>query len=92
MGGRLFPLYDLDPDENYCPRKDVAKIRSIFGDSKNGWGLTFCSSGLNSFLDDERPQDLLVVAAEQVLAAAKDEMAGVQHGKIEVEVPLPIRI
>jgi len=79
-GDDFFPLYALDPNDNYRPRKEVAEILSIFGDSKDGWGLAFWFAGLNSFLDDERPQDLLTVAPEQVLAAARDEIAGVLHG------------
>ena len=79
-GDDFFPLYALNPDDNYRPRKEVADILSIFGDSKDGWGLAFWFAGLNSFLDDERPQDLLAIAPEQVLAAARDELTGVQHG------------
>jgi hypothetical protein len=79
-GDDFFPLYALDPNDNYRPRKEVAEILSIFGDSKDGWGLAFWFAGLNSFLDDERPQDLLAFAPEQVLAAARDEIAGVLHG------------
>ncbi len=79
-GDDFFPLYALDPDDNYRPRKGVAEILNIFGDSKDGWGVAFWFAGLNSFLDDERPEELLAVAPEQVLAAARDEMAGVQHG------------
>ena len=79
-GDDFFPRYALNPDDNYRPRKEVAEILSVFGDSKDGWGLAFWFAGLNSFLDDERPQDLLAAAPEQVLAAARDEMAGVEHG------------
>jgi len=79
-GDDFFPLYALDPNDNYRPRKEVAEILSIFGDSKDGWGLAFWFAGLNSFLDDERPQDLLTVAPERVLAAARDEIAGVLYG------------
>jgi hypothetical protein len=79
-GDDFFPLYALNPDDNYRPRKEVAEVLTIFGDSKDGWGLAFWFAGLNSFLDDERPQDLLASAPEQVLAAARDEMTEVQHG------------
>ena len=65
-GDDFFPLYALDPDDNYRPRKAVSEILGIFGDSKDGWGLAFWFAGLNSFLDDERPQDLLAAAPEQV--------------------------
>jgi hypothetical protein len=35
---------------------------------------------LNSFLDDERPQDVLATDPESAIAAAKDEMAELHHG------------
>jgi hypothetical protein len=74
-----FPLYALNPDD-HRPRKQMAEILRIFGDAKDGWGLAFWFAALNSFLDDERPQDVLAVDPDRVIAAAKDEMAGVQHG------------
>jgi hypothetical protein len=74
-----FPLYALNPDD-YRPRKQVAELLRIFGDAKDGWGLAFWFGALNSFLDDERPQDVLAVDPDRVIAAAKDEKAGVQHG------------
>jgi hypothetical protein len=74
-----FPLYALNPDD-HRPRKQMAEILRIFGDAKDGWELAFWFAALNSFLDDERPQDVLAVDPDRVIAAAKDEMAGVQHG------------
>ena len=79
-GTDYFPLYALDPDENYRPYKALAEVLRIFGETKDSWGLAFWFSGLNSFLDDERPQDLLATHPEQVIAAAKDDVEGVQHG------------
>jgi hypothetical protein len=73
------PLYGLNPGD-HRPRKEIAEILKIFGDAKDGWGLAFWFAALNSFLDDERPQDLLVTDPERVIAAAKDEMAELQHG------------
>jgi hypothetical protein len=75
----LFPLYALNPDD-HRPRRQMAEILHIFGDAKDSWGLAFWFASLNSFLDDERPQDVLAVDPDRVIAAAKDEMAGVQHG------------
>lgn len=75
----LFPLYALNPDD-HRPRRQMAEILHIFGDAKDGWGLAFWFAALNSILDDERPQDVLAVDPDRVIAAAKDEMAGVQHG------------
>jgi hypothetical protein len=74
-----FPLYALNPD-GHRPRKQMTEILRIFGDAKDGWGLAFWFAALNSFLDDERPQDVLAIDPDRVIAAAKDEMAGVQHG------------
>jgi hypothetical protein len=74
-----FPLYALNPDD-HRPRKQMAEILRIFGEAKDGWGLAFWFAALNSFLDDERPQDMLAIDPDRVIAAAKDEMAGVQHG------------
>jgi hypothetical protein len=79
-GVDYFPLYALDPDENYRPYKAVSEVLRVFGDTKTGWGTAFWFAGLNSFLDDRRPQDLLAEDPDLVIAAAKDEVEGVQHG------------
>ena len=73
------PLYGLDPGDNR-PRKAMAEILNVFGDVKDGWGLAFWFAGLNSFLDDERPQDVLAADPDRVIAAARDEMAELGHG------------
>jgi hypothetical protein len=72
------PTYALSPDHR--PRKEMAEILNIFGEAKDGWGLAFWFAALNSFLDDERPQDVLTTDPESVIAAAKDEMAEFAHG------------
>jgi hypothetical protein len=72
------PVYALGPDHR--PRKEMAEILKIFGDAKDGWGLAFWFRALNSFLDDERPQDVLASDPERVIAAAEDEVAEYQHG------------
>ena len=73
------PLFALDT-AGHRPRKEMAEILGVFGDAKDGWGLAFWFAGLNSFLDDERPQDVLATDPERVIAAAKDEMAEYEHG------------
>jgi hypothetical protein len=75
-----FPLYALNPVESYRPYKTLADVLKIFGESKSGWGVAFWFAGLNSFLDDQRPQDLLATRPDLVIAAAQDEADGVQHG------------
>jgi hypothetical protein len=79
-GVDYFPLFALNPEKNYKPYQGLSRVLEVFKGTKSGWGLAFWFAGLNSFLDDERPQDLLAAAPEQVVAAAIDEMEGLQHG------------
>ncbi|HEY2467502.1 MAG TPA: hypothetical protein VGI45_06635 [Terracidiphilus sp.] len=72
------PVYALGPDHR--PRKEMAEILKVFQNAKDGWGLAFWFAALNSFLDDERPQDVLATDPERVIAAAEDEVAEYQHG------------
>jgi hypothetical protein len=75
-----FPLYALNPDGNYRPYRALSEILRVFGEVKNAWGIAFWFAGLNSFLDDQRPQDLLAGQSELVIAAARDEVEVIQHG------------
>lgn len=79
-GVDYFPLFGLNPERNYKPYAAMRQVLEAFHGTKSGWGLAFWFAALNSFLDDRRPQDLLATEPEQVVAAAKDEMEGVQHG------------
>jgi hypothetical protein len=79
-GNDYFPMYALDAEENYRPYKALAEVLRIFGETKTGWGVAFWFAGLNSFLDDRRPQDLLESEPDLVIAAARDEVAGIRHG------------
>jgi hypothetical protein len=79
-GKDYFPFYALDPNNKYLPREEVADVLRIFGGSKDSWGIALWFASLNSFLDDERPQDTLAIDPSRVIAAAEDEMAGIQHG------------
>lgn len=79
-GVDYFPLYALNPEENFRPYKALPEILRIFGETKTGWGTAFWFAGLNSFLDDRRPQDLLASNPDLVIAAAQDEAEGVRHG------------
>jgi hypothetical protein len=75
-----YPLFALDPEANYKPYPVVKDVLRIFGGSKSGWSVAFWFAGLNSFLNDRRPQDLLATEPEEVTAAARDEMEGLKHG------------
>jgi hypothetical protein len=75
-----YPLFGLDPDANYKPYPAFQEVLDVFDGIKSDWSVAFWFAGLNSFLDDRRPQDLLTKAPEQVVAAARDEMEGLKHG------------
>ncbi|KDR26190.1 MULTISPECIES: XRE family transcriptional regulator [Caballeronia] len=75
-----FPGYGLDPEAGWRPRKALKLVLDVFGDKKDSWGLAYWFLSANSFLGGRRPQDVLAVEPEQVVAAAQDEVEGVLHG------------
>lgn len=74
-----FPGYGLDPT-TFRPIKALARVLAVFQGEKDGWGLAYWFASANSFLGGRRPQDLLLTAPDELIAAAEDEMAGVAHG------------
>lgn len=78
-GVEYFPLFGLDPAKRYEPYATLGRILDVFEGTKGGWGLAFWFAGLNCFLNDRRPQDLLQSDPDQVIAAAKDEMEEIEH-------------
>lgn len=79
-GADYFPLFSLNPEKSYKPYAAVAEVLKVFGGKRSGWSIAFWFAALNSFLDDRRPQDLLATDPALVVAAAKDEVEGLQHG------------
>ncbi len=79
-GADYFPLYGLNPEKSYKPYAALSEVLDVFQGKRSGWSIAFWFAGLNSFLDDQRPQDLLAGKPEMVVAAARDEMEGLQHG------------
>lgn len=75
-----FPAFGLDPEKNYKPYPSLAAALKVFAGTRSSWKLAYWFAGLNSFLNDERPQDLLAGKPDQVIAAARDAMEGLQHG------------
>ncbi|UEC01670.1 hypothetical protein [Burkholderia vietnamiensis] len=75
-----FPGYGLDPEAGWRPRKTLKSVLEVFGDKKDGWGLAYWFLSANSFLGGRRPQDVLAIESERVVAAAQDEVEGVTHG------------
>ena len=79
-GVDYFPDYGLDRDANFRPLKAMARVIEALGEHKNAWGTAYWFLSANSFLGGKRPQDLIAVAPEDVIEAARDEVAGVAHG------------
>lgn len=79
-GTDYYPLYALNPDDNYRPYSALAEIIKIFGKKKTGWGLSYWFEGVNSFLDDQKPKDLLATDPKDVIAAARDETEDFPNG------------
>ncbi|WP_263356615.1 hypothetical protein [Acidicapsa ligni] len=79
-GADYFPLFGLNPEKSYKPYAAVAEVLKVFGAKRSGWSIAFWFAALNSFLDDRRPQDLLAAEPDLIVAAAKDEVEGQQHG------------
>lgn len=79
-GEILYPSYALEIQKALNPTEGLHEVLQTFGESKNGWGLAYWFFARNSFLGGERPQNILRSSPLHVLQAAKDHLAGVQHG------------
>lgn len=79
-GVELFPVFALDPHASYRPRKEMADIIAVLRDKKDGWGMAYWFTSINSFLGGKRPQDVLMTDPQKVLAAATDEVQAITHG------------
>ena len=79
-GADYYPLYALDPANGYRPRAIVADVLRLFSDSKDSWGTVFWFGSINSYLNAQRPQDVLNSDPEPLLRAARAEAEGLQHG------------
>jgi hypothetical protein len=73
-GTEYFPLFGLDPITGYQPYPALAEALRILNvpDWGSDWAVATWFVGLSSFLDDQRPQDLLASDAGWVIEAAKD--------------------
>ena len=82
-GIEFFPAFALDPASRYLPYPVVAEIIRILNQIDGSrWALASWFIAVNSYLDVQRPQDLLVSDPEWVIEAAEDEVVSVKfpHG------------
>ncbi|MFT8953345.1 MAG: hypothetical protein ABF979_13860 [Gluconobacter sp.] len=80
QGVDYFPLFALEPDSGFRPVEAVSEVISVFDGRKDSWGMAYWFESDNSFLGGKRPKDLLITEPKRVVAAAMDEIEGVQHG------------
>lgn len=69
--------YLFDKNGNVLPI--IKDLKEIFI-NKDKWGLLFWLESLNSYLGGQKPKDLLLTDVDKVIAAAKDEVNGMNHG------------
>lgn len=79
-GADYFPIYGLDKHAEFRPLAAMRDVISVLEREKTGWEMAYWFASVNSYLDGERPQDLLAHCPERVIAAAENEVAGVTHG------------
>jgi hypothetical protein len=79
-GVDYFPVYGLDKDAAYRPLPAMREVIKVLEPEKSGWGMAYWFASVNSYLGGKRPQDLLSRDPQRVIAAAREEAAGVTHG------------
>lgn len=79
-GTDYFPRYALDAMHGYQPVPDLHFVIRILKTMKNGWEMAFWFASLNSYLGDQRPQDVLHHHMERVIEAARQEVLPISHG------------
>ena len=73
-GTEYFPAFALDSLTGYQPYPALAEALRMLnaGHWCNDWAVATWFIGLSSFMDDQRPKDLLASDPEWVIEAAKD--------------------
>lgn len=73
-GAEYYPPFALDPLAGYRPYPVVAEALAILPAPREGWSRWALASwfiAVNSFLDDQRPMDILALDPDWVVDAAK---------------------
>lgn len=80
-GAEYFPTFALDSHTGYQPYPALAKALRILNVGLWGseWAVAAWFMGLSSFLDDQRPEDLLASDPEWVIEAAEDVVNSLNH-------------
>ncbi len=78
-GVDYYPIYALSPENGYKPYAEMSDILGILH-TKTPWGLAFWFESSNGYLERRAPRELMKSDRQAVLAAAKNEAVGIQHG------------
>ena len=74
-----YPIFALSPEDGYKPYAKVCDILEVLS-GKAPWGLAFWFESSNGYLGGRAPRELMKSDRQAVLAAAKNEAVGIQHG------------
>lgn len=75
-----YPCYAFDEENGFMPAKELKRILQEFRGSRSGWGLAYWFASVNGYLGGHSPQDLLNIAPEKLLEAARADLIGIRHG------------
>lgn len=80
--GELFPVFAFDQTRDLRPHEAMSQILDILANIGSKWSAASWFVGLNSYLDDQCPKDLLREDPGWVIEAARDEMIECTHGRL----------
>lgn len=75
-GQKLLPAFQFDAASGQ-PRPEVARLLEVLGDRRRGWEIALWMSAPNGWLRGRRPLELWPGEIDEVLAAARAEVAPV---------------
>lgn len=76
----LFPSYAFQDGAECMPAPALMPILTVLRATKNSWGIAYWFASINVYIGSRRPQDVLFSVGDQLMLAAKYEVAGVTHG------------
>jgi hypothetical protein len=79
-GVDYYPAYCLDPERCFRPREGVAEVIAELRKTMSDWDMAYWFASANGFLGGMRPAAVVAFDPARVLAAARDETAGIEHG------------
>jgi hypothetical protein len=78
--GELFPVFGFDQTRDLRPYEAMSQLLEILANIGSKRSIASWFIGLNSYLDDQCPKDLLCENPEWVIEAARDQGRECAHG------------